>query len=129
MFFESEFTTTLESTEYYRKRYENDERVTIKANSDGTITIISNDLLSINPSSTFDGTITLSVIEGATTFKYEIISTKRSWYVQNNILSESEYSRNGLSWNLYGNGFSIFVYFEGLSKPSKEGLITSFSSL
>jgi len=24
MFFESEFTTTIESTEYYRKRYEND---------------------------------------------------------------------------------------------------------
>ena len=45
MFFESEFTTTIESTEYYRKRYENDERVTIKANANGTITIISNGTL------------------------------------------------------------------------------------
>ena len=44
-------------------------------------------------------------------FGFEICSTKRSWFVEQNILTGSEYSNNGLSWNLYGNGLSVSVYY------------------
>jgi len=43
-------------------------------------------------------------------YGYEICSTLRSWYVQQNILTGVEYQRNGLSWSLYGNAMSINVY-------------------
>lgn len=45
-------------------------------------------------------------------YSYEMVSTKRSWFVQRNILNEPNYSHNGLSWNLYGNGMSVLVYRE-----------------
>ena len=39
MYFDNQFTTSKESAAYYRKKYENDNRVTIAENNDGTITV------------------------------------------------------------------------------------------
>ena len=44
-------------------------------------------------------------------YGYEIISTTRSWYVQQQIITGNEYRENGLSWSLYGFGLSINVYY------------------
>jgi len=44
-------------------------------------------------------------------YGYEICSTVRSWYVQQNIITGSDYKENGLSWSLYGNALSVNVYF------------------
>ena len=40
-FLDSQFTTKPESTDYYRKQYENMPGVIIRENDDGTITVIS----------------------------------------------------------------------------------------
>jgi hypothetical protein len=44
-------------------------------------------------------------------YGYEICSTTRSWYVQQNIITGTDYKENGLSWSLYGNALSVNVYF------------------
>lgn len=44
-------------------------------------------------------------------FGYEICSTKRSWFVQQNILTGNQYRDNGLSWSLYGKAMSVNVYY------------------
>ena len=44
-------------------------------------------------------------------FGYEICSTKRSWFVQQNIITGNQYRDNGLSWSLYGKSISINVYY------------------
>jgi len=44
-------------------------------------------------------------------YGYEICSTVRSWYVQQNIITGPEYKQNGLSWSLYKKALSINVYY------------------
>lgn len=44
-------------------------------------------------------------------YGYEICSTVRSWYVQQNIITGKEYKENGLSWSLYKKALSINVYY------------------
>lgn len=44
-------------------------------------------------------------------YGYEICSTLRSWFVQQNIITGTQYRENGLSWSLYGKALSINVYY------------------
>jgi len=44
-------------------------------------------------------------------YGYEICSTARSWFVQQNIITGTQYRENGLSWSLYGKALSINVYY------------------
>lgn len=44
-------------------------------------------------------------------YGYEICSTARSWFVQQNIITGKEYKENGLSWSLYKKALSINVYY------------------
>jgi hypothetical protein len=44
-------------------------------------------------------------------YGYDICSTVRSWYVQQNIITGTEYKENGLSWSQYKKALSINVYY------------------
>lgn len=67
--------------------------------------------LEIRPTIDFIGNIKISIKQNdGSTYGYEIVSTKRSWYGQRKILTDYDDAHNGLSWNLYGNGMSILVY-------------------
>lgn len=52
-------------------------------------------------------------------YGFDLISTKRSWFTQQNIITGSDFSENGLSWSLYGKGLSISVFYYELDQLSE----------
>jgi hypothetical protein len=83
----------------------------IKASGYTSNIFIKSDSLVVRPSNDFIGTLKISIkLNDGSTYGYEIVSTKRSWYGQRKILTDADDSHNGLSWNLYGNGMSLLVY-------------------
>lgn len=59
-------------------------------------------------------------------YGYEICSTVRSWYVQQNIITGTEYKENGLSWSLYKKALSINVYYLEEDQISETTGVTTF---
>ena len=83
----------------------------IKASGYSSNIFTKSDSLIVRPSNDFSGTLKISIkMNDGSTYGYEIVSTKRSWYGQRKILTDSDDTRNGLSWNLYGQGMSLLVY-------------------
>ena len=59
-------------------------------------------------------------------YGYEICSTVRSWYVQQNIITGTQYKDNGLSWSLYKKALSVNVYYLEEDQLSETSGSTTF---